>query len=188
VLLLAGKEHHDGLMREFRLLALHGSIGPTDAPVRFMQLVGILGAQYASARARRDEEIEAAIRRGETSIDQVALVPPTAAASLSAFQDLMDEADDFCRASLLIAVPRPPLLREFSHWYLGQFADQLAGHPPRALGGAPAPITNRHPISQSRHAERAGGELLVRLGGRTGLGPRASKDSMSSRGRGTEKR
>jgi len=135
LLLLAAREHHDGLMREFRLLALHGSIGPTDAPARFAQLVGILGTQYASARARRDEEIEAAIRRGETAIDQVAPVPPTAAASLSALQDLMDEADEFCRASLLVTVPRSPLLSEFSHWYLGQFADQLAGHPPVPWAG-----------------------------------------------------
>lgn len=135
LLLLAAREHHDGLMREFRLLALHGSIGPSDAPARFAQLVGILGMRYASARARRDEEIEAAIRRGETSIDQVAPVPPTAAASLSALTELMDEADEFCRASLLVTVPRPPLLREFSHWYLGQFTDQLSGHPPAPWTG-----------------------------------------------------
>lgn len=135
LVLLAAREHHDGLMREFRMLALHGSIRPSDAPARFVQMVGILGTQYASARARRDEEIDAAIRRGETSIDQVALVHPTAAEAVSALQNLMNEADNFCRTSLLVTLPRSPLLRDFSDWYFRQFADQLSGHPPQAWTG-----------------------------------------------------
>lgn len=45
LLLLADREHHDGLVRTFRLLAPHGSVGPTDAPVRFVELVNTLGAQ-----------------------------------------------------------------------------------------------------------------------------------------------
>lgn len=135
-LLIAGREHHDGLLREFRLLALdQESTAAEGTPARFLELVSMLGSRFAAARERRDEEIDDALRRGDLTIDQVATVPETAAGAVTALRALMEEADDFCNARLLLTLSRPPLLKQFSDWYFDQFVDQIAGRPPRAWDG-----------------------------------------------------
>jgi len=134
-LLLSGREHHDGVMREFRLLALSKEFARSDAPTRLVQLVSILGHQYAATRERRDEEIDAALRRGEESIDQTFSAPATAAVAVRALMELLDEADEYCEQARLLSLPRPLLLREFSNWYLGQVVGQIEGGQPRPWDG-----------------------------------------------------
>ena len=134
-LLLASREHHDGLMREFRLLALAGQIAETDAPRRLVELVAILGQQYGSSRDRRDEEIDAALLRGDATVDQVMEVPETATAAIHALQALVDEADEYCRQAMLVTLPRPDVVRRFSDWYFGEIAGQIAGAPPHRWDG-----------------------------------------------------
>ena len=126
----ASREHHDGLMREFRILALSGQVGEQELPVRLVELVGILGQRYGTSRERRDAELEAAIRSRLESVDQVELVPANAAQAAAGLGALMDEADSYCRQALLMTVPRPPTLRRFGEWYLQQYVDQVAGRPP----------------------------------------------------------
>ena len=46
----------------------------------------------------------------------------------------MDEADQFCGSEHLLTLPRSPVERRFSWWYLEQFRRQVAG-------GAPEPWT-----------------------------------------------
>ena len=134
-LLLAGQEHHDGLMREFRLLALAGQFDQSDAPVRLVQLVDILGQQYATTRDRRDEEVDAALQRGAETMDQSFDAPQTAALAARSLLSLLEDADTFCEEARLMTLPRPPLLRQFSHWYLGQVVDQIEGRPARPWDG-----------------------------------------------------
>jgi hypothetical protein len=50
--LLSGREHHDGVMREFRLPALTGTPA-RDVPVRMLELTEVLGRQYAAAEPGR---------------------------------------------------------------------------------------------------------------------------------------
>lgn len=134
-LVVAGREHHDGLMREFRLLALSEDFTHSAAPARLVQLVAVLGEQYASAQERRDEEIDAALRRGEQYIDQTMDLPATAAVAVRTLMDLLAEADTFCEQATLMTLPRTPLLRQFSDWYLSQVIDQIAGQPARPWDG-----------------------------------------------------
>ncbi len=137
-LLLAGQEHHDGLLRELRLLALsEEDSGGRPPDPRLRGLVDALGRQYAAARARRDEEIEAAMARGETTIDQVFSVPPTAGSAMQGLATLLSEADRLCEDNVLMTPPRPALLRRFADWYLGEVLAQSAGRPPRPWDGPP---------------------------------------------------
>lgn len=124
------------MLREFRLLALAGEVADTAAPLRLAELVTILGRQYASSRDRRDEEVDAAVARGEDWIDQELELPDTAAVAVRNLQALMDEADDYCRQAMLLTLPRPALLRRFSDWYLGEFVGQVGGRAPRPWDGA----------------------------------------------------
>ena len=134
-LLMASREHHDGLMREFRLLAMEGHLAETDAPLRLIELTRILGEQYASSRSRRDEEIDAAFARGEEVLDIVDVVPVTAADAVHGLRPLMEECDRFCEQAVLMTLPRPPLIRQFADWYFDQYVDQIAGRPARAWDG-----------------------------------------------------
>lgn len=134
-LLVAGREHHDDVMREFAMLALAEDADAEHAPKRLLELVDVLGRRYAAAAARPDAEVDAAIARGETSIDLVYHVPDHVEAAANELAALMDEADEFCRERRLLALARPPLVIEFSRWYLDEFRRQIAGEPPRPWDG-----------------------------------------------------
>ena len=129
-LMRASREHHDGLMREFRLLALAGQVSPDEIPARLVELVRVLNEEYSATRERRDAELDAAIAAGHEVLDQVVSVPPATAGAVVALKQMLSDADDYCRDAVLFTVPRPPLVRRFSDWYLEQFLDQLAGADP----------------------------------------------------------
>ena len=129
-LLVAGREHHDEVMREFAVLALDEDMASGHAPVRMLQLIDTLGRQYGAASARPDAEIEAAIERGETTVDLVYHVPAHVVDAADHLEELMAEADSFCRERQLLTLARPPLVAEFSRWYLDQFRLQIAGGEP----------------------------------------------------------
>jgi hypothetical protein len=127
---LAAREHHDDLMREYRLLALAGDIDSSHAPARLVELVHVLGERYGSSRTRRDEEVERALAEGRTAIDQVSDVPPESLEAVRHLRQLMDESDRFCEEQQLLTVPRPPLVRRYGEWFLGEFERQLQGGSP----------------------------------------------------------
>jgi len=135
-LLVQSQEHHDNLLRELRLLALSG-IDPDTGPLdpRLVELVHALGERYATTRARRDEEIDAALARGEPSIDQVFSVPRSAGPVMQRVGVLLDEADGLCEQNLLMTMARPPLLRRFAAWYRDEVVGQCEGRAPRPWDG-----------------------------------------------------
>lgn len=134
-LLLAAREHHDGLMREFRLMALAEDQPRAPVPTRLVELTEVLGRRYASARQRPDQEIDEALDRGEDVIDLSYEVPAGVAQGAAGLEALMAEADTFCAAEQLMSLERPPLLQQFAHWYLEQFVVQVAGEPPTPWDG-----------------------------------------------------
>jgi hypothetical protein len=136
---LASREHHDGLIRELRLLAMEDDAGELDVPARLVELVDSLGTQYATAKSRRDDEIEAAHARGELALDLVEQVPPAVVEVAERLLGLIEECDRFCRQGQLMTLPRPPLVRQFSEWYLAQFRDQVQGRPAARWDGPVTP-------------------------------------------------
>lgn len=134
-LLVAGREHHDDVMREFAMLALAEDMDAEHTPKRLLELVDVLGRRYAAAAVRPDAEVDAAVARGDVTIDLVYHVPDHVAAAADELAALMDEADEFCRERKLLSLARPPLVVEFSRWYLDEFRRQIAGEPPRPWDG-----------------------------------------------------
>jgi hypothetical protein len=126
-LLEAGREHHDNLMREFRLLALAGDHAGRPGPARLVELTQLLGVRYGNAAARRDGDVDAALERGDDTVDLVYQVPAEVAGPLRELDALMTEADEFCRDEHLLTVQRSPAVRAFTAWYLAQFINQIAG-------------------------------------------------------------
>ncbi len=134
-LLLAAREHHDGDMREFRLLALSAADTRHDLPARLVTLTQILGQRFGAARQRQDREIDEADARGADTVDVSYDVPSTLARAVAVMDDLMTEADALCASESLMSLERPPLLREFGQWYVGEFIRQSAGAPPTRWAG-----------------------------------------------------
>ena len=128
-LLVRAREHHDGLMREFRLLALSGQVAAPAAPVRLIELTEILGRQHGAAGNRRDAEVDQALARGELVRDLHYDVGEGVVDAVRTLDALMTEADTYCAAEELMTVERPPLLKAFASWYLGQFVSQCEGGP-----------------------------------------------------------
>jgi hypothetical protein len=134
-LLVASREHHDGLMREFRLLALSGRLAVRDAPVRLVELTETLGRQYGAAGNRRDGEVDAALEQGVEVLDLSYLVPRSVVGAVATLDALMAEADRYCADEQLMTMERPPLVKAFAAWYLEQFVLQCSGSEPVAWDG-----------------------------------------------------
>ena len=135
-IVIAGREHHDSLMREFRLLALSQADG-AHVPARLAELTQALGVKYAAARDRPDAIIDAALDRGEDTADLSYELPadPALTDGIVELDRLMTAADEFCRDRQLLAVERTPNMIEFTRWYLEAFVSQIAGGPPMRWDG-----------------------------------------------------
>lgn len=128
-LMAAGREHHDSLLREFRLLALSDGLDEGSVPATLVQLVQTLGVRYGGAQARPDELLDRALDRGDDTVDLHYEVPPSVAEAARSLEALFREADRFCEQEQLVTMPRTPLLRAFADWYLDQFVVQCTGGP-----------------------------------------------------------
>lgn len=133
--LVAGREHHDGLMREFALLALAEDSARSHLPLRLIELTEILGVKYGRAAARPSEEIEAALQAGESTVDLAYLVPGHIVDAAETLEALMDEADEFCRSEDLLTLKRSDVVTEFGAWYTTEFRRQVQGMAPRPWSG-----------------------------------------------------
>jgi hypothetical protein len=133
--MIAARERHDELMREFALLALGGPTGGAAAPRRLVELIEILGVRYGSAAARPDELVDGAAERGDDTIDLTYTVPAHVVDAANTLDTLMAEADAFCAAEQLLTLARSDVMVQFSDWYLEEFRRQVAGLPARPWDG-----------------------------------------------------
>jgi anti-sigma regulatory factor (Ser/Thr protein kinase) len=130
--LAAARDHHDGLLREFRLLAMSDGSGGPGVPGR---LVEALGVRYAAAASRPDRDFDRAVEQGLDTVDLTYRVPPGVADGARELGALMGEADEFCRTARLMTPPRGPVVARFGRWYVQQFVQQVAGRPPARWDG-----------------------------------------------------
>ena len=126
---LLAVEHHEELMREFRLMSLDPPRAG-DVPHRLVELIAELTAVYGGVTGATDAERDAARARGETTIDLTYRVPPDVGAACRRLDAMLDEADEFCRADHLLTLAAPPEIAAMRKWYLTEFANQLDGAAP----------------------------------------------------------
>jgi anti-sigma regulatory factor (Ser/Thr protein kinase) len=126
--LYVGFQHHfRELRREVRLLALaHESHYPLAKSLS--DLFGSLDRQLRDGIGV--EQIESALTQGLKSTDLVVHMPRANASTLVRFVELLDLADDFCRAERLLSLARTPEQRRFQAWFLTEFVRQANGEPP----------------------------------------------------------
>jgi len=131
-LFLRSREHHDDLIREFTLMAIRQpeDVHAPRLPEQLSELVEILGRRYSASASRADAARDAAIERGDTSVDLTYEVPASVVPDLLRLTELIDAADEFCRSEQLLTLPRDAEMVAFAHWYNGEFINQINGLPP----------------------------------------------------------
>jgi anti-sigma regulatory factor (Ser/Thr protein kinase) len=126
------RRFHLELRRELRLLAISD---PDHYPI---------AVAATEMFARTDEErrvtagvsrLDAAISRGQLSVDLEYAVAASAPATMAEALALMQECYRTLADEHLLAITPPDDLRRLQEWYLGEFARQGRGEPPRAWDG-----------------------------------------------------
>lgn len=127
---LRATEAFEGLRREFALIAL-GAPDADAAPDRLERLIAALTDQFGTMSTGPDRRRDEAIARGDEVIHElVHVVPGQAAAACVALNEMLDEADEFCRrGDVLLSLATPAEAVAFRRWYLGEFTGQIAGLP-----------------------------------------------------------
>lgn len=130
----AGRRHHAELMHEFALLAVADNLSD-DLPQRMLELIDTLGRRYATVADRPNAEVEAALARGDDTIDLTYNVAAHVVEAADRLGALMDEADEYCRREQMLTLERTDVVRRFSTWYLDEFKRQINGEPPQPWDG-----------------------------------------------------
>jgi hypothetical protein len=130
------QQHVDELTRELVLVGeqmhQHGA-ATSDLPIRFVELVAALSHRYSMFTVEQEQQLATAIASGAPSVDLDYTVPASAAAAAASLGDILDEADDYCRAGkLLLTLATPAPLVTYRRWFLDQFVGQAAGSAPES--------------------------------------------------------
>jgi hypothetical protein len=127
---LRAQEHGEGLVRELTLIAQSTSPG-SDVPERLTAIVAELSSRFQGISDEPERVRDAALDRGETSIDLLYRLPRTAGPASQHLSEILDEADDYCRRGQhLLSLTTPPESLAFRRWFLGEIVRQLDGRPP----------------------------------------------------------
>lgn len=113
------------LRRELRLLSLAHA---ADYPLA-TQVSDLFEGFDASFPPEALAQVDAAIRRGQTTVDIHAEIAPSAGPVFARMLDLLELADEFCRAQRLLSLARTEDEATFQRWWFGEFAAQAEGRP-----------------------------------------------------------
>jgi anti-sigma regulatory factor (Ser/Thr protein kinase) len=128
--LRAAQEQYDALFREFRLILEREPDEARRLPGRLIALIDELGGRFARFTREQDDAWQAALARGDRAIDLEYRVPADAGSAAVRYDELLDEADDYCRQGAELLTLGPPAIAvAFRKWFLSEFARQARGEP-----------------------------------------------------------
>lgn len=120
------------LMREFALIVLNRERGHVDVPSRLLELMDELDVRYGSLGGEQLPILEHARAEGIASVDRLDyMMPPSIVPDVQHLAQLMDEADDYCRAGEhLLSLASTPAAKAFRDWLFEEIYVQLGGGEP----------------------------------------------------------
>ena len=127
----SSRQHTEALLREFAFV-VDGGGDNTDLPRQLLEVVERVRAQAAGLNAAAAGVVEAALARGDETVDFELIIPASFAAGAREFTVLLDQVDAYCMAGELLTLASPPEIRQFRRWYLGEIARQTEGRAPTA--------------------------------------------------------
>lgn len=119
------QQAHEGLMREFALIAL--SEPGRSVPARLVALTREMQERYAGFAQAASEQRAVAAERGDTSADVVYEVPSEVGEVAARYDALLDEAVAYCRQGDLLTLAPSEEHLAFRRWFLGEFVRQSGG-------------------------------------------------------------
>ena len=132
-ILRRASEQYDGLFREFRLIIERDPAAGKAVPGRLLELADELAIRFSGFTGATDGEFQRA-RAGQCeAVDIEYRLPVEAGAASSSYDQLLDEADAYCRAGreLLTIAPSAEAVA-LRKWLLGEFVHQATGDEPVA--------------------------------------------------------
>jgi hypothetical protein len=122
--------HHDELFREFALVLSCEPAPSHELPNRLLAVIQELTNRFGGFTAAPQGELQAALERGDESIDLTFHVPVEAKDAALRLEELLAAADEYCRDGELLTVAPPAGAVRFRDWYLHEFVAQIDGEPP----------------------------------------------------------
>jgi len=154
------QEHTDELTRELLLIAeqMRQQGDHAGLPARLVALIEQLTGAYSAFTGEQERQLADAMATGVERIDLTYSVPADVADAAKALEDILEEADEYCRAGQhLLTLPTPPDLVRYRRWFLEQFVDQVVGARPVSFADYPgSTTTSTSSTSPERPADAAG--------------------------------
>lgn len=138
-IMLQAQASYDELFREFRLVVEGDPAGAGEAiHGQLIALVDELGTRFQAFTAGAEDDWRNALESGAASVDLHFELPPDIGAVCARYDELLDEADAFCRAGALMTLATTPEVRAVRKWLLQEFVRQSAHEPPLPWADSPA--------------------------------------------------
>jgi hypothetical protein len=122
------------LLREMALIRTGGASGGRQAhsPIRLLELAHELDTAYGPYVATNNSEMDAALDRGEDTLDEVVYQLPTAAVTfIEHVRDILIEVEQYCRSDTYLLILEPaPEIAAYRNWSMEQVLTQYRGEPP----------------------------------------------------------
>lgn len=122
--------HYDALYREFRLILELDPSGRQAIPGRLLALIDLLGTSFLGYGSTAEDSWETAVAEQRVAVDVHFRLPPEFGPGVEYYDQLLDEADEYCeRAELLTVAPTEEAVA-VRRWAFGEVARQCRGEAP----------------------------------------------------------
>jgi anti-sigma regulatory factor (Ser/Thr protein kinase) len=122
--------HYDALYREFRLILELDPSHLHAVPGRLLSLIDELGTSFLGVGRAAEDTWYTALRENRETVDLHFRFPPEAGPAVALYNQLLNDADDYCqRAELLTIAPTDETVA-VRGWAFGQVVCQCLDEPP----------------------------------------------------------
>lgn len=122
--------HYDALYREFRLILELDPSHLEAVPGRLLELIDGLGSSFLGVGHTVEQTWETAVEENRDAVDLHFRFPPEGAPAVLRYNQLLDEADDFCRRAELLTIAPTDEAVAVRGWAFGQIMSQCQGEAP----------------------------------------------------------
>ena len=122
--------HYDALYREFRLILELDPSHLLAVPGRLLSLIDALGASFLGFGRSAEDVWDTAVRENRETVDMHFRIPADAGPAVVRYNQLLDEADDYCRQAELLTIAPTDEALAVRRWAFGQVVCQCHGEPP----------------------------------------------------------
>jgi len=133
------QEYTHDLLREFQLLT-SGRVADEpgsahDVPAKLLAVADEFVTKYGAYSTRIAGERDAALLRGEVTMESTVPLPSETPALVASVRALLVEVEDYCRRGDLLTLAAPADVVALREWTLREMLRQFSGQPPTPWSG-----------------------------------------------------